>query len=263
MGLRRFFPETFTIGAQLFLHLPLALSLRPSGQEEKQKIIPQLFLETSQGQCEIAGSFNEDVPFRPAPALRYVHMFNDQGDEVTGLEKAKHVLVALPSKVYASVELLEMVNRAAGSLPAGTRIFVRHHPDCGMDQIIKSFGAGRWPAYFEWSMGSLPEVLKEVAVMVAFPSNIVIEASIKGLPVVFVYGQTLLDQNPLRDFKLEWVEDCYSSLEVSQALGRLLHVTQKERIMFREKGRNLREYFFTPVNEQNMRIFIEDQPTRK
>jgi hypothetical protein len=65
-----------------------------------------------------------------------------------------------------------------------------------------------------------------------------------------------LDQNPLKDLKLEWVEDCYSISEMGAAMDRLLRLTLPERKKFYEMGKSLKDIFFSPVNDEGMHRFL-------
>ena len=258
MGLRRGFPGTRIIGARLFLHWPLHLNSCPTEVEVSHGIVPDLLLANSKEECMKSQAYTSSVECQAVPSLRFAHMFEDDHSTDPVQLADQGILIALPYKISAAVELLELVHEAVRELPEDIRIYVRPHPNYQIEEVWKACGPrSLWTKRLETASGPLPQVLKQSSMVISFPSNIIVESAIKGVPVIFVYGQTILDQNPLKDDALDWVAECYSSSELAVAIKSFLHFTTEDRLRFRESGRQLRGSYFSPVNDRTMQVFMD------
>ena len=256
-GARKAFPQTKIIGAQMFIHSPNFISLFPSQSEVDAKIVPDILLETSQYQCEVAQSFTKDIPCYPAGALRYSHIFNNQNkNNQISEEKSMSILILLPFNLNEAVELLETLKEGIRQIRNDIRIFVKGHPDYDSKELIHAFGEHNWPDRFEIFHGNLSEALEVASLVISSNSGSMVEAAAKGIPVIFLGRETALNFNILSNLNLEIVEECYSTSELIAAIEKYINILQFDNIKYKRMGIKVRDMYFEPVNEDTLFPFI-------
>ena len=258
-GARQAFPQTKITGVQMFLHPPNFLSLYPSESEVEAGLTPDLLLQTSQYQCNIARTFTKSINCQPAAALRYAHVFNSEDTQHLNAEWAnKSILIALPFKITKAVELLEVIKSILDQIPNDIPILVKTHPDYDTSSLVRTFDPQNWPNRFQNCSGSLSEVLSQSSIVISSSSSSMVEAVIKGIPAIFLGGQTLLDQNILfnQAQAVDIVTECFSAREVVIAIKKYLGLSPCKLSQYKEMGKTLRDIYFTPINEETMHPFL-------
>ena len=256
-GGRRAFPQAKITGAQIYLHSPNFLSLYPCESEVQAAIVPDFLLETSEYQCNVARCFSESLSCRPAAALRYAHIFNSEDkSDCNPKQESKSILIVLPFNVTKSVELLEVLKTVLNQICNDVRILVKGHPDYSSKTLFRAFGVHNWPKRFEVFSGSLSDALKQASVVISSTSSSMVEAVIKGIPAIFLGGQTLFDQNILSNQDVDMVTECFSTGELINAIDKYLDLSAQKLSQYKEIGQTLREVYFTPTNEETMHPFI-------
>ncbi|MFH0753282.1 MAG: hypothetical protein V2A70_01805 [Candidatus Omnitrophota bacterium] len=257
-GARAAFPDARIVGAQLFMHRANLLSLFMIPSEMKHSFAPDVLLATSVNQCAVAASFSASLVCRPAAALRYAHLFDDRDQSMRCSDGgASTLLVLLPFDLMESIELLYYVKGALARLNDGARILIKGHQDYTIGKLQGLAGEKIWDNRFEVFEGRLADALGMVRVVVASNSGAVIEAAVKGIPVVLLGRQTVLDQNDITQLDPEMAAQCYSGTEMAEAIERFLACGPEKLQEYRDIGRRLRERFFTPVNDKTLMPFIE------
>lgn len=257
-GARKAFPRARIVGAQLFMHPPNYLSLFPAASEVEAGLAPDLLLEVSAHGCSVAQSFTRSIPCKPAAALRYAHVFQDtQADEPQRDPCAPIVMVLLPFDVPEAIELLQTVREATARMDRDVRIEIKGHPDYDTQRVVRQAGADDGVHTPHIFAGTLPEALRIASVVVSGGSSSMVEAVVKGAPVVFIGREMLLNQNLLAGIETDMATETYSADELCRALKHYLHLTPEERSRYREAGVQLRDRFFEPVNRETLRPFLE------
>ena len=258
-GAREVFPETIITGAQMFLHTPNFLSLYPSESEVEAGLTPDLLLQTSQYQCNLARTFTKSINCQPAAALRYAHVFNSEDTQHLNTERAsKSILIALPFKIPKAVEMLEIIKSILDKIPDNIPISIKSHPDYDTNSLIRAFDRQNWPHRFQICSGSLSEVLNQSFLVISSASSSMVEAVIKGIPAIFLGGQTLLDQNILfnQAQALDIVTECFSASELVTAIKKYSDLSPCKLSQYKEIGKTLRDIYFTPINDETMYPFL-------
>ena len=256
-GARQVFPKTKITGVQMFLHPPNFLSLYPSESEVEAGLTPDLLLQTSQYQCNVARYFTKSITCQPAAALRYAHVFNSEDTPDLNAERVtKSILIILPFNIAKAVELLEVIKSVLDQIPNDISILVKTHPDYDTDALVRAFNLHNWPDRFHNCSGSLSEVLNQSSVVISSTSSSMVEAVIKGIPAIFLGGQTLLDQNILFNQAVDIVTECFSAREVVVAIKKYLDSSPCKLSQYKEMGKTLRNIYFTPTNEETMFPFL-------
>lgn len=253
MGLRHAFPLMKVIGVQMYLHPRYFMSLSPSASEFEAGVTPHLILTTSEHENQMAQAFTADVKCQPAAALRYQHLFKEEGEIATKhvRDELKRVLVLLPYDIGEAVEILGIIADTLPGLDKDLRFLIKAHPDYSIEQIKESLRPP-WPACFDDFEGNLAQGVAQSDMVISGMSSAMVEAAVKGSPVIFVGGQTSLEENIMADLDLEITVNCFTAEELTQAIKRYSSLTAKQRETFRRTGRELRDIYFLPVNENTL-----------
>ncbi len=257
-GARQAFPTAKIIGAQIFLHSLNWINTIPSQSEVEHKMVPHVMLETSEHQCKIARSYANNIPCEIAAALRYAHIFNDASrTEESGIKNRRPaILVLLPHDLVESVELLETIKDMTDKLNEDVNIFIKCHPCITPGLLRQEFGKGVWPPRYTIYTGSLPEALSIATMVISSDTSAMVEAAARGIPVICLGRQTVLNQNFLVGFPTSLVTECFTTNELEAAVNRYLKPSPPEREAYGQEGKRIVKLFFTPVNEQTMLPFV-------
>lgn len=256
-GARRAFPYIKIIGVQQFLHSLNDLNLFPSQSEVEAGIVPDILFETSQYQCTVAQTFTKEIPCKSVAALRYSHIFDNESILDNGIyQKSDTIFIFLSFNLDDAVELLATVKEGLNQINNYIRLLIKCHPICNSKDLVKSFGEKDWPDRFEIFNGNIQEALNQASIVISSGSSSIVEAASKGIPVIFVGRQTVLNQNILSNLSMDIVTECFSTAELIRAINKYLNMGQEEKKKYREMGKKVRNLFFEPVNEKTMSPFI-------
>jgi len=257
-GARQAFPTAKIIGAQIFLHCPNWINTLPSQSEADYKMVPHVILETSDYQCKKLQSYANNISCKTAAALRYAHIFHGESHpQGIGLTKPNPaILVLLPHDLDESVDMLETIRGLTIKLNEDIQILVKCHQCVPAGQLVQEFGKGVWPLRYTIYAGSLPEALNIATMVIASNTSAMVEAAARGIPVICLGGQTVLNQNYLEGLVTNLITECFTENELEAAVDRYLNASQAEQDAYCEEGRRIVKMFFTPVNEKTMQPFL-------
>ncbi len=257
MGLRRAFPMMKVTGVQMYLHPHYFISMAPSASEIEAGIIPHLILTTSEHESRMAQVFSSDVICQPAAALRYEKLFREEVEVATKPtdEGSKRILILLPYDIGEAVEILGIVADALEDINKDIRFLIKVHPDYSLEQVKGALGRS-WPACFDAFDGNLAQGALLSDMVISGMSSAMVEAAVKGSPVIFVGGQTSLEENFMADLNLKMTVNCFSAEELTQAIKCYSSLSAEQRETFRRTGRELREIYFLPVNEDTLKPYL-------
>jgi hypothetical protein len=258
-GAREAFTKTKIIGTQMFIHPPNILNPFPTQTEFQNSFTPDVVLTTSDYQCGIARTFTKAVQCRAGAALRYAHLFNDYDNRKEGVSSAPVLLVLLSLYLDEAVEMLENVERVLNQIDEGIKIVIKCHPTYSAQELKEAFGKNQIPARLKiYKNGNISDALGEATVVIGSNSSSMVEAAARGLPVIFVGRQTVLSNNILANLRMENVTECYSISELSEAIKKYFNLSFEEIKEFEVLGKNIRDKYFKPVNEDNLSVFIKE-----
>jgi len=257
-GARAAFPAAKIIGAQIFLHCPNWINTMPSQSEVDHGMVPHVLLETSEYQCKIARSFADTIPCQPAAALRYAHVFNElyKTEEISLGNRRPAILVLLPHDMVESIEMLETIKNVATNLDEGVQIFIKCHQCVTSEQLMQEFGKRAWPPRYTIYAGALPEALSIATMVISSNTSAMVEAAARGIPVICLGRQTVLNQNFLEGVVTTLVTECFTNNELETAINRYLMPSIAEQEAYCQEGKRLVKLFFTPMNEKTMLPFL-------
>lgn len=260
LAVRKEFPGIPILGVQLFLHYPNFLSLAPSSSEILNRIVPDKLLVTSSYQCRQATRFSTPpgLPCEPCAALRYSHVFSDTDNPSRSTLKSEKTILLLTSfDINETLELLFQVRDISAIECHNIRIMVKLHPDIQKEEILRYLRTGKNSDRFQFFPGMLSEALDDATLVISKSSGSIVEAATRGIPVIFLGNQTKLNLNPLAGIDLPNICECYTTEDLDRAIGKFLSCTAEEIQLFQKNGVWLRDIFFTRIQEDTLRPFIE------
>jgi hypothetical protein len=257
MGLRCAFPLMKITGSQMYMHPHFFLSMAPSGSEIEAGIVPHLILTTSEHESRKARAYSSEVNCQPAAGLRYQHLFEKMDVPMTYKypDGSLWVLILLSYDIGEAIEILRIVTEAMPYINKNIRFLIKAHPNYKLEHVRQGFNEG-WPAYFESFTGHLTEGLAKSDMVISGMTSAMVEAAVKGVPVIFVGGQSSLEENYMSDLDLEMTVNCFNAKELAEAVGRYASLSSEQREDFRKAGMKVRETYFLPVNETTLQPFL-------
>jgi len=252
-GVRKAFPETKIIGAQVFLHYPNFLSLFPSRSEVDAGMVPDVLLATSPYQCKLAKMFVPNIHCTPAAALRYAHVFSKEGSQKPF---PRRVLVLTSGIRDETLELLILTQEIAQHLGDDTDIHVQLHADIRIEEVQNLVPEILADSRIQIVQGSFAKELSEASVVISKSSGSLVEAIAKGIPGIFAGNRNKLNLNPMAGISTPLLTECYSADEAGKAVQYYLEAPETARQKYPEWGRAIRDQFFLPVNDETLAPFL-------
>ena len=178
-------------------------------------------------------------------ALRYEHIREREGKLTRQEKQEKTALVAMPYSVNLTQELLLAVFSAFEGLKTDKpRFIIKFHPAAPPSQL--GIPLSEWPAHFEKTDRPIPEILREIDLLIYSSSTTGLEALLAGVPVIKYCSEHLLDLDPLDAIDGSLVRSCSENnmkRVVLSALG------EKSNHLTEQPASSLDE-FFSPINEE-------------
>jgi hypothetical protein len=254
---RQAFPQTRLVGAQICLYAYNLLFLFPVQSEVEAGIVPHLLLGMSEQMCKFAQTFTQDLPCRPAAALRYAHIFGERRKDMAA-KQGSTVLVLLPHDLPEAAELLEILLMGLNRLQEDARVLIKCHPNFTPQELKRAVGEQHWSERFEIYQGVLAEAMRGAAVVISSTSGTIVEAAALGVPVIFVGRQTALNYNVLEDVEPELIMECFTEEELMAAINKCFNLTFQEVEQYKALGERIVKLFFLPITDDTMRPFFDD-----
>lgn len=174
-------------------------------------------------------------------------------------DEKRIVALLLPADLEESWELLEIAGEARGLMDVSLKLVVKGHPDFPRKKIQNLLGRIAAGENFEIFTGSLSELLESAVAVISANSSSMVEAAARGVPVVYCGRQAALNQNLLAGSGIDTVWEVYTAEEMAAAANHYLNSSPSARCNRSEIGLAIRDIFFTPVNDETMKPFIEAQ----
>jgi len=245
------------IGAQLFIHSPNLLGLFPIESEYKKNIVPDLVLASSDYQCAIIKTFTNKINCNSVSSLRYSHIFSNEGF-LYRKSRPDHLALSilLPIDISEALELLGNLNAIIDRIEKKIKIVVKGHPSYRIEEVINQFGKRRWPSRFEIFEGSMKDILENTTVAIGSNSSSMIESIVRGIPVVLMNRQSVLNSNILENSKIEMLAVCYSKEEMAEAIKKFFLLSMDKINEFKKTGEQMRDMYFKPLSDDGLMAFL-------
>ncbi len=134
---------------------------------------------------------------------------------------------------------------------------VKVHPDCSLERIKNEFGKLVWSKDFQAVTGSLADNLKRAWIVISANSSSMVEAVSYGLPVIYAGSRITINQNILKDLDSEITRECYTLLELADAINNYIQRYPLKIAEYKEIGNKIKNLYFTPVSDKTLAPFFE------
>lgn len=185
-------------------------------------------------------------------ALRYEYLYEMERNITQQVRRGPEaVLVALPYLTSLVQEMLSAVFNAFADLEDSPRIVIKFHPATSPKRLGIRFPS--WPAHFEKTEKSIPEILKEVDLVICWSSTMVLEMFLAGVPVIRYCSENTIGLGALDEINETAIKNCFENDMRSVVLSAL---SESGNYLTQESDINLSR-FFSPVNEEVWREVVK------
>lgn len=184
-----------------------------------------------------------------AGAIRYLKS-SEKSDEIPSIHENTNptILVVLPGGVSDSIELVIRILEAFADDP-GVRIELKPHPICPFS-MIKHL-APPFPDYVSLCSSSMDRALRYTNLVIYTDSTASIEALSKGIPVLHIKYELIIDINPLEGY------ECIPSVSSPDMIRtKSLELIQKKDDLY-DTYREIASQFFEPLHEDYVEIYLK------
>ncbi|MGV8124325.1 MAG: hypothetical protein AB2L14_31650 [Candidatus Xenobiia bacterium LiM19] len=255
-GFTHSYPEKKTIGAQIFISSENDINLFPSKSEIESQVAPYMIVTAGEYQSSIIKKYVADIPCSITASLRYLHVFDDVNNKNPVKDDLFTLLVILPQNMDYSLEILDSLTNCLPEIKQDIRILVKNHPTVSPERIIRAFGNSRWDKKYIFFTDTIANALKRTNVALSSNSSAIIEALALGVPTICYVQQSQLYHDLLSRINAPHAFLCYSHMELKEQITELLSISEEKIASFKIHGKELRDYYFTPISSEILAPFL-------
>lgn len=257
IGLKKFYPNTKSIGFQHSVLFPLKLDMYVSEKEIADLPLPTKIV--CSGEIFRNIMIKEYYPaekLKIGPALRFAHMFNKK--EYIKKLQSNCVIVACPGYKNELIELLFKVFTALKD--EDVSLWIKPKPGTPMidiiDEIIKLTGIHY--SKIKIVSGPLSELISQTNVMITIASGAIIDGITSGIPVLRIKREMDLDLDPIDWFEFDPKRDfiAYTISDIRKEVIRALNLSEQDKEWLINYGQEFAKENFSPIAEGTLNVFL-------
>ncbi|MFC1595702.1 hypothetical protein ACFL4D_00250 [Candidatus Margulisiibacteriota bacterium] len=257
LGLKKYYPETASIGYQHSVFFPLLLSLYTSTAEAEVLPLPDRI--SCSGKFFKRKMAEEGYPadvLREGAAIRFKYLLGTEQKGALTDEVKTRILITLPLAAGSALELLSKTWVALRQR-SQLEVWLKAHPMMGNEVLNGLLNRAGIP---EGSVkvvgGTMAEVLGQVGIVAATASGTIFDALAFGLPVLRIRQDLDLNLDPLDWFPPDELQFIARTPEaIGSQLDRIMSLTAKDYKTIRERGQQLIADCFNPADEEHLEVF--------
>ena len=255
MGVKKFFPNTPTLGYLGYVPRHLELQLLPTKLECEYNMIPEQISVIGKGVVNKIKYLNNELNVITAPAFRYNYLWEIKKDFNQSFKK---ILVAFPILYEDTIELLNHVKDLIKcNFEKKYEFLFKLHPTMD-DNIIKKQISSYLNYNFFLTKKNIKDLLIEADLVISSKSIVCLEALSLGIPTLVFEKLNTINFNPI-------------PLEIEKILWKVFNNSDElyKHIVYFEKRDNnkiisdiklanqIKETYFEKINQQNVEKFIK------
>ena len=253
---KKYFPKVDVIGYQGFVMPPNYLCGYPTKHEQQNNKLPNKIALMGQGHIDIKKEFCEDLNFVIAPAFAFQWLW----EERVNYPDSNYftILVALPGPFEESRRILHFLNNNLQNinLKSNLRIWIKTHPTSSLLLLYKNFDKN-WPINFEFVDENYTNLVDKSDLVIGSQSSVCLEVIARGIPVIVPGNPNGITQNPIPlSIKDKIWSLCYTREDLIKAIKMYEDRSIIKIKEYKNMGNNIREKFFTNLNEATMKNFF-------
>lgn len=244
-GLRKFFPNTLSLGYQGFTDYPEYMNTYPSKSEFNSKVIPKQIIVCGNAYKKLRKEFCQELKIINGPALRAEKIFKifkkkNTYDVVIFLEGASKVNdVAIISKFIDISQKFKDV-----------KFFIKTHPILPLNKLDIQI-----PKNFEVINDDFSSIAKKTFIAVSYGNtSAILESLAYGCNLIIPFNN-FFDKKNLSIFKINknFFRVCNNNFEIINAIKFFLNTKNSKRFENRDRIKNI---LFNKVNKKNLSLFL-------
>ncbi|MBF0546907.1 MAG: hypothetical protein HQM08_20875 [Candidatus Riflebacteria bacterium] len=257
-GFRKFFPSAKVIGYQGYIISRYFLGQIPSEMEVKAKVVPKSISVIGKHLLERKKDFPRGVELVVSPALRFPYIHEKV---CKNAHETFTIFVPLSYQERSAFTVLDYLFIAKDfftSRNKDLKLIIKAHP-YGFygNKFISFMELTGLNQIFLVTKDPVSEIFRNVDLVIADESNVCCEALANSLPVIIVGNSTGLTFNPIpssipgKFWKLVRSPD-----EMINSINFFYSLLGQEKQVFEEELSRLKNGFYEPVSQQNVRKFF-------
>ncbi len=256
LGVHRYFPESESVAFQHTVFFPDQLAMFLSQEEVKTHPIADRII--CSGPIYLNILKDAGFPYqilKSGPNLRFtlVHNRGVPKDEDTG--KQRILLLPLSFDKNLSYELIFKVKVALENMP-DYLVCIRTHPLLLKGELREFLSEIEMTDFQFADEGTMQDWLpKSYAVILTGGSVTTLESAVMGIPVIRVIPDNTFHYDPLA-----WspypIKPVNKAIEIRNNLNLISEMLKEDKNIFHEIGNQVLLDYFTPVDENNLKVFL-------
>ena len=247
-------PDTPIMGFRGYIHITNYCNILPLESEARAGLTPTRFLITGASQKDFITKYSNSQRFSIAAALRYNHIFLEKKYDLadTTMHPRECIVIILPGMEQA----LEIIDKVYSSMQEGHLVlpcYVKDHPNCP----FKSVESDGMKGFFIPYTGTIDELPLMYPIIISGTTSTIIETLCMGIPSIFLSRENSINFDLITDEVTHYYRLC-SRNELITTIKEIMNRDKTEYDEIIQASRKIQEDFFTPINEETMRPFIED-----
>lgn len=253
-GIRRQYPRLPTVGYQGFVVSRHFLALSPTRKECEARCIPERVAVCGKSLVQERREYCSELNVSVAPAFRF---FLAAGSGSAVRDNSFNILVTLPIMDKVSRSMVDMLLEAIPNCAGNTRFWLKPHPAMkNFEDFISKCGT-EYSGLLTLAEGNIEPWLEKADVLISSASSSILEALVRGKPVILYYDRDELNESPIREFvSKEMWRLCSTAAELSSAINHYRGLDQSKKEEFRTEGMKVGELSFEPVTREATRKFL-------
>jgi hypothetical protein len=248
-GFRKNYPSAHLIGYQGFQLINNYLSLYPTEQERRCRVIPQVVCVIGKGYIKLARQFCPDLKIKVVPSFRHDWVWSKR--EFYPNRRKFTILITLSMLIKESEELMRIVLEAFRSLShSHYSVQIKLHPTYDKESFKNKWGK-LLPEGFEFIEEDFYLCLERSNLLISCTSCTCFEALARGIPVIVIANNFGLTQLYIpSDVKQDIWRLCYDSKEVTEAIKFYNNISDIKLSEYKKIGYNIREKYFKLITRK-------------
>lgn len=266
-GLKRYYPETLTVGyVGFFPRRHTQIHIPPTADEVDADLIPDRLAVIGPGLIPTMKEFYSKVEVSVGPAFRFKWVFAERPPNWYSVgQEAFNVLVALPIYRQAALDLLQAVVEVSNTVGDDVHFTVKPHPSLRRSELDPT-GMLSSSSMIELTEESIDRCLNEAEMTVACGTSVCVESLAQGVPVAVTDLGAGFVRNPIPpDLDQRIWSICLSSEDLIGEIRDRMEVRREARSLYQEIARKIRNRYFEAISRSSVRgmLGIESRPDRR
>jgi hypothetical protein len=254
-GFRFFSPRVKIIGYQGFIaSMDYNFHLSPTEFEIQNGVIPDEIVVIGRKLLNGVQKFSSEINAVVGPAFRFII---PEKTIITNHSDSKCIMLVLPIGIKDSLQLIRTVLEGIQYLNEPNLVLnIKPHPS-DEATIFKQLLAGYDSRKYKIITDNFSDSLKNIKLVLGSSTTTLMESVINAIPVLIIYNQYGLTQNPIpKDINGKIWKACFSKEDIAFQTNYYLNIPVKEKKEFVKIANQIRLDYFEKPTVSNVHEFL-------